>query len=316
MSLNKGNNKGDKNLRARDTANAQEGIGRLDGRTWLRYSISIWNDLVKTPAERRFGHPAMFPLALTDRLIRIFYRGRTGIILDPFLGSGSTVCSAYRFGIPSVGFELAPEFLEVARQRLAEIQGPAGAYPRLIQADSRRLLQYLEPASTGLCLTSPPYWNILQQRRSADGKAPRHYGNHAGDLGKIADYGEFLEALGEVFGQVWETLLPGAYCLVVVMDLRKGSKFYPFHMDFALLMNRLGYVLDDLVIWDRRQEYNNLRPLGYPHVFRINKIHEFILIFRKPPRPKGAGVPERNRDNCRWKRSRFLEEEEENGELC
>ncbi len=282
MSANKGNNNKDRSLQGRDIANAQEGIGCLDGRTWLRYSISIWDDLVKTPEERRLEHPAMFPLALTDRLIQIFYRNTGGCVLDPFLGSGSTACSAYRFGIPSVGFEISAEFLGVAQKRLAKISGPATAYPRLIQADSRQLLRYLEPASVGLCLTSPPYWNILRQRRSADRKASRNYGDHACDLGNIDDYEEFLAALEDVFGQVWETLIPGASCLVVVMDLRKGSKFYPFHMDFTLLMNRIGYVLDDLVIWDRRQEYNNLRPLGYPYVFRINKIHEFILIFQKP----------------------------------
>ena len=43
-----------------------------------------------------------------------------------------------------------------------------------------------------------------------------------------------------------------------------------------------GFIFDDLVIWNRGQEYNNLRPLGYPYTFRINKIHEFIVILRKP----------------------------------
>ena len=38
----------------------------------------------------------------------------------------------------------------------------------------------------------------------------------------------------------------------------------------------------DLIVWDRRWDYNFLRPLGYPAVFRINKIHEYILIFQKP----------------------------------
>jgi hypothetical protein len=38
----------------------------------------------------------------------------------------------------------------------------------------------------------------------------------------------------------------------------------------------------DIIIWDRRQDYNNFRPLGYPAVFRVNKAHEFILIFQKP----------------------------------
>lgn len=253
----------------------------IDGKTWLRYSISIWDDLVKTAEERKYGHPAMFPLALTDRLIEIFYRGQSGYILDPFLGSGSTVCSAYRMGIPSVGFELVPGFLELTRLRLSRITGKPEYYPRLYQADSRFLADYLSHESVGLCITSPPYWNVLQQRRSADGKPKRHYGNMDGDLGNIPDYREFLDALGDVFRQVWLCLKKGGYCIVVVMDVRKGDRFYPLHIDLVPVMQRAGFGLDDLIIWDRRREYNNLRPLGYPYVFRVNKVHEFIMIFRK-----------------------------------
>jgi hypothetical protein len=50
-------------------------------------------------------------------------------------------------------------------------------------------------------------------------------------------------------------------------------------------MQELGFIYDDLILWDRRQEYNNLRPLGYPYKFRINKVHEFLLIFQKPEAP-------------------------------
>jgi hypothetical protein len=66
------------------------------------------------------------------------------------------------------------------------------------------------------------------------------------------------------------------------MDLRKQSKFYAYHIDVATFMQEIGFELDDLIIWNRAREYNNLRPLGYPFVFRINKVHEFILIFRVP----------------------------------
>jgi hypothetical protein len=44
----------------------------LDGKTWTRYSISIWSDLSKTPEEIELGHPAMFPLAVVARLIEMF----------------------------------------------------------------------------------------------------------------------------------------------------------------------------------------------------------------------------------------------------
>ncbi len=71
------------------------------------------------------------------------------------------------------------------------------------------------------------------------------------------------------------------FCCVIVMDLRKKNEFFPFHTDVMDFMVEIGFYLDDIIIWDRRQEYNNLRPLGYPYVFRINKVHEFILIFKK-----------------------------------
>ena len=66
------------------------------------------------------------------------------------------------------------------------------------------------------------------------------------------------------------------------MDLRKKNRFYPYHIDISHLMEDIGFIFDDTIIWDRAQEYNNLRPLGYPSVFRVNKVHEFILIFQKP----------------------------------
>ena len=84
----------------------------------------------------------------------------------------------------------------------------------------------------------------------------------------------------EIFEQVHVAMKPERYCIVVVMDLRKKSKFYPFHSDIANMMQRIGFIYDDIIIWNRQSEYNNLRPLGYPSVFRINKVHEFCLIFK------------------------------------
>lgn len=58
----------------------------LDGKTWTRYSISIWSDITKTAEEAALNHPAMFPLALVTRLIDIFTSVRDRVILDPFAG--------------------------------------------------------------------------------------------------------------------------------------------------------------------------------------------------------------------------------------
>jgi DNA modification methylase len=256
----------------------------LDGRTWTRYSISIWSDIRKTPEEIALGHPAIFPQQLVTRLIECFTRSDEKVILDPFMGSGSTIVAADRMGKTGIGFETSAEYYNLAARRLynRELFQTSELTSQLYLADARRMLEFLKPESVDLVITSPPYWDVLSQKRTADYKETRDYGNAPGDLSQIADYKEFLKELSKVFEKVYQVLKPSKYCIVIVMDLRKKDRFYPFHSDIADFMQEIGFIYDDIIIWDRRHEYNNMRPLGYPSVFRINKAHEYILIFKKP----------------------------------
>ena len=264
--------------------NGKRKANELDGKTWTQYSISIWSDIRKSQDEIALGHPAIFPVALVTRLIKIFTNASDSLVFDPFAGIGSTVIGAKRLGKNGVGIELSPKFAEQARNRceanmpLDDIQGSG----TIIQDNSLNITKHLERGSVDIVITSPPYWDILTEKRSADGKEIRNYGDDQGDLGRINDYQEFLKQLKAVFTKAFEVMRDGAYCCVVVMDLRKKEKFFPFHSDIASFMQEIGFIYDDIIIWDRRQEYNNFRPLGYPSVFRVNKAHEFILIFQKP----------------------------------
>jgi len=272
----------------------------------------VWSDVKKTAEEAALKHPAMFPAALPKRLIECFAAPGDRVVLDPFAGMGSTLIAAAECGMAGIGLELSEEYCGVAKGRLeakgCKVAGiPRGVYPEpqeppryeilrfaqnhkrrarndgvLHRADARRVAQYVAPGSVDLIITSPPYWDILSRRRTADRKAPRTYRADGRDLGKIGDYAAFLEALREVFAGCLQCLRAGGFALVVVMDLRKRDRFYALHADLAALMQEVGFIFDDLIIWDRRQEYNNLRPLGYPSVFRINKAHEYVLIFKKP----------------------------------
>jgi len=273
----------------------------LKGDEWTRLSISVWDDIAKTPEERKLRHPAMFPSMLVRRLIKIFSYQEGEVILDPFLGIGSTLYGAALEGRSGAGFEIVPEFAERARQRLSILGNelfskfvpmffdrkeriefsPDERKLVIYQLDARNLAECLPPESVHLCITSPPYWNILTRKRTADYKESRKYSNLSQDLGNIPEYPIFLEELGKVFSQVRETLSPNRYMIVVVMDIRQGPYFVPYHMDVAYLVTRMGFSFEDIIIWDRRKEYNNLRPLGYPYKFVVNKTHEYILIFRK-----------------------------------
>ncbi len=254
----------------------------LSGSEWTKYSISIWSDIKKTTEEKKLNHPAMFPEMLVQRLIKCFTTNDDIYILDPFMGSGSTIVAAFHMGKCGIGFEINNDYIKIAEQRLQQSNLFNNPTYKIYCKDARLIREYIEPSSVHLCVTSPPYWDIMSQKRTADYKEIRDYGNEKENIAKIRNYNEFLEKLIEIFKGVFDVLIPGKYCIVNVMDLRKGSKFYPFHSDLANKMIEIGFIFDDIIIWDRRSEYNNLRSLGYPYVFRINKVHEYLLIFRKP----------------------------------
>ena len=254
----------------------------LDGATWTRNSISIWSDIKKTQEEIKLGHPALFPIELVKRLIQCFTTEEDHVVLDPFVGVGSTAIAAQALGKVGIGIEISEEFSKLARSRPVQTLGKALGERIIYTADASDLLEFVRPDSVDLAVTSPPYWDILLQKRTADYKQIRHYGDSPDDLGKIGRYDDFLFALQKVFMQVFVALKPGKYCCVVVMDIRKKDRLYLFHADLTNYLKQIGFELDDIIIWDRRHEYNNVRPLGYPSKFRINKAHEYILIFRKP----------------------------------
>ena len=91
-------------------------ISEEQHREWFQ---QIWHGL--TGASTR-NHPAPFPLALAERLIRMFsFVGDT--VLDPFMGTGSTNIAASRCGRNSVGIEVDPHYFEYARKRLDNATG-------------------------------------------------------------------------------------------------------------------------------------------------------------------------------------------------
>src|SRR5207248_9875043 len=77
----------------------------------------IWSDISGTSAK---GHPAAFPTVLAYRLVRMFsFVGDT--VLDPFLGSGTTSRAAMLAGRNSIGVEVEPTYVQLARHNLSKL---------------------------------------------------------------------------------------------------------------------------------------------------------------------------------------------------
>jgi DNA modification methylase len=259
-------------------------LNDMDGKTWLKYSFSIWRDIKKSPFDTKGEHPASFPVELPSRLIRMFtHKGET--VLDPFMGSGSTRVASLLEGRNGIGVELSKEFYDFSKDRLNSLALEKMNNPEIsVDAFNDSVLnlsKIVKPETADFCVTSPPYWDVLNMKRSADKKASVNYSNSPEDLGNINDYETFINHLSLAFSKVDTALKRGAYCAIIVMDIRKGGNFYPFHLDVSRMMMSLNYQMKDIIIWDRQNEYNNMRPLGYPYSFIINKVHEYILLFRK-----------------------------------
>jgi DNA modification methylase len=284
---------------------------KLDGKTWIKYSVSIW-DIAKTKEERRLKHPAMFPLELCNRLIKI-YTSVGDTVMDPFVGSGSAIVSAKLLARRGIGIDINNDFIELCKRRLrnvawggnlerdshkqtnlSDINNIEQKEPtvsnkielpeeriELINDSCLKMNETIKPGTVDFILTSPPYWDILNQERTADYKEIRRYSEREDDISNITDYNEFLKTLSVCFKKCYDALKNEGYFCIVVMDIRKKDKFYPFHSDIAKEMEKLGFKFEDIIVWNRLKEYNNLRSLGYPYVFRVNKVHEYVLIFKK-----------------------------------
>jgi len=261
-----------------------ERINKLNGKEWLQYSFSIWKDIQKNKEEWALKHPAMFPIMLVERLIDIFTNSKNQIVLDPFMGSGSTLIAAQNKGPKGIGFEINKEYISMAKNRLENVYRTMfskNSNYEIVNDTAENIDKHLPLNSIDLTITSPPYWDILNRKRSADRKAIRNYSDSNIDFGNISDYDQFLLSLQSVFKKVYKVTKPRRYCVIIVMDIRKNSTFYPFHSDLAKKMEEIDFILSDIIIWDRQKEYNNMRPLGYPYSFVVNKVHEYVLIFKK-----------------------------------
>ena len=252
----------------------------LDGSAWLKRSFSIWRELDRTPEEKNIAHPAAFSEALVERLIECYVPQQGMTVLDCFAGGGTALIASNRMGMNAIGVDINPVFHSEFLKR-AGIMGREQSNCRYHVGDARLLSEFIDAESVDFCVTSPPYWDILNRRRSADGKQNRNYSDDRRDLGNFAHYDDFMHGMGDVIGQVQTVLKPRALFVVNVMDLRKGGQFYPLHIDIVQAAAAAGFSLEDIIIWDRQKEYNNMRPLGYPYRFIINKVHEYLLVLRK-----------------------------------
>ena len=95
--------------------NSSKGESTIEKEEFMESTLSIWN--ISPARARKIGHPAPFPVELAKRFINL-YSFKNDLILDPFIGSGSTAIAAKLLDRDYIGYELNPEYVEIAKNRL------------------------------------------------------------------------------------------------------------------------------------------------------------------------------------------------------
>jgi len=93
---------------------------------FLNLTLDVWS--IPPESARRVGHPAPFPVELPEQLIRL-YTYADDLVLDPFMGSGSSLVAAARLGRRYVGYDLDAAYVEMARERVAAAIAPNDPTP-------------------------------------------------------------------------------------------------------------------------------------------------------------------------------------------
>jgi hypothetical protein len=264
-------------------------LNDMTTKEWIKFQKS-W--FIHNPPRRRkdvLRHPAKFPETLVEEFIEFFTK-EGQIVLDPMVGTGSSLVAALRQGRAGIGVELNPEYARIAQQvvqdEAAELerteldvrvfQGNAAAYPALAAQHDLPQADYL--------ITSPPYWDMLhargsqtQKTRREDGELDVVYSADSADLGNVSDYDEFVERLVAVYAGIQPYLRERAYLTIIVKNVKKKGKIYPLAWDLAAALGRI-YTLKDEKIW--LQDNIRLAPYGMGNAWVSNTFHHYCLQFR------------------------------------
>jgi DNA modification methylase len=209
-------------------------------------------------------------------------------------GTGSTQLAALKKGRNGYGTELSEYFAKIANDRLEEYLHPKqkslfikeenNVKFKILNCDVREITDHDFP-SIDYIITSPPYWDMLNMK-GAENQAKRkekglklNYSDNTKDLGNIEDYNNFLNELTDIYLNLIELLKPGGYITIIVKNIKKKGKNYPFAWDLTRKVSSKLIVLPEF-FW--LQDDINLAPYGYGNTFVSNTFHQYCLNFVKP----------------------------------
>ena len=104
---------------SREESEKIERIDTIENKEFVEFTKSIWR--FPTVSAKRIGHPAPFPEELPRRVIEL-YSFKGDIVIDPFVGSGSTCVAAEKSGRKFIGVDINNDYCNLAKTRISQLK--------------------------------------------------------------------------------------------------------------------------------------------------------------------------------------------------
>ena len=201
------------------------------------------------------------------RNVILRYSTKGDVVLDQFVGGGTTAVEAKLTGRNFIGIDINSRAVELSRNK-CNFAFDSKVEITIRQGDARKL--DLPDESIDLICTHPPYSDIIQYSEDIEG-----------DLSHLP-IKPFLAEMGKVADECYRVLKKGKFCAILMGDTRKKGMVQPLAFETMRIFELAGFKIKEIII----KEQHNCKATGY---WKTNSIkynflllaHEYLFVFKK-----------------------------------
>ena len=253
----------------------------IDAKNWREYTDILTNSFWSFHRENSGIHNASYHgnfIPQVPRQLFSRYTKKGDWILDPFMGSGTSLIEAQRMGRNSIGIELKKPVADEVRERIKLEHNPKCSTNILVAdsktIDTNKMVDYYGIKNVQFVILHPPYWDIIK------------FSEDKRDLSNCETLESFLESFGEVIDNTTKVLEKNRYCAVVIGDKYANSQLIPLGFHCMNLFLERGFLMKAILVknFDRTRGKLNQQAIWRYRALASDFYvfdHEYIFIFKK-----------------------------------
>ena len=258
---------------------------KFDREHWKELDINIDSLWLIGPrakgGKRENNYHGNFTPQVPDNLIRR-YTDEGEIVIDLFMGSGTTLFECERLNRHYIGYDINEEIIDYVRNKMDE-SSPIKYFINKCDVTDRERFDCVTEASLNslgkkkadFLIVHPPYWDII------------HFTEKSEDLSNITDLKDFINKFVQAMSNALSFLKSNRHFAIIAGDLYRNSAVIPlgFYLMYAI-MKEFRCKLKGIVIKD---VVGNRAKLGSENLWRYKALksdfflfkHEYVFVFRK-----------------------------------